>query len=260
MTQTIIIDADVLVYKASEAAQELFDIHTQEDDEAIYRNVGWGSKKEAINVIENKIDKIVTVTKSTDIYLALSDAKHNFRKDVLPCYKGHRKAVKPILYNFLRQYFHDNYKTYERPTLEGDDIIGILATSEKIIKTDKAVWSLDKDLSTIPCVYFKENLAGKMTRTVITPQEADWNFMYQVLMGDSTDGYPGCPSIGKARAKDILGKPGDLPIKEMWELVKLTYEKNGQTVDDALANARCARILRSEDYDFGKKEVKLWTI
>lgn len=260
MTKTIIIDADVLVYKASESAQELFDIQTQEDDDAIYRNVGWGNKKEAIKVIEKKIDKIVTETKSTDMVLTLSDASHNFRKDILPSYKGHRKAVKPILYDFLRKYFHDTYKTYERPSLEGDDVMGILATSTKIIKGDKALWSMDKDFKTIPCVYFRENPAGKITKIVTTPQEADWYFMYQALIGDVTDGYKGCKNIGAARAKAILGDPNNTTIEEMWELVKTAYENNGMTAQDALNNARCARILRCEDYDFKNKEIKLWQI
>ena len=44
----------------------------------------------------------------------------------------------------------------------------------------------------------------------------------------------------------------------MWKLVKNSYEKMGYTEEDALRNARMARILRAEDYDFKKKEVKLW--
>jgi DNA polymerase-1 len=260
MTRTVIIDADVLVYKASEASQELFDIHTHEDDNAIYRNVGWGNKKRAIEVIEKKIDKIVTHTQSTDIYLALSDAEHNFRKDILPSYKGHRKTVKPILYSFLRQYFHDNYKTYERPTLEGDDIIGILATSEKIIKGEKVVWSLDKDLSTIPCIYFKETPNGEIKKNVISEVQADWYFMYQTLTGDVTDGYKGCKDIATTRARRYLDTPGTFTLEEMWKMVVRMYEKNDMTAQDALNNARCARILRCEDYDFKNKEVKLWQI
>lgn len=34
----------------------------------------------------------------------------------------------------------------------------------------------------------------------------------------------------------------------------------GMTKEDALLNARMARILRAEDYDFKKKEVKLWNL
>ena len=47
----------------------------------------------------------------------------------------------------------ENYKCYEKPYLEGDDCLGILATSD-IIKGDKLVVSKDKDLKTIPAQHY----------------------------------------------------------------------------------------------------------
>lgn len=259
-TKTIIIDADILVYKASEAVQELFEVTTSEDENHIYRTIGYGDKKKAIDVIEKKIGDILAKTKANEIVLALSDSEANFRKDILPTYKGQRKSVKPILYSFLRDYLHKNYKVYERPTLEGDDILGILATSDKIIKGFKAVWSLDKDLSTIPCTYFHEDAKGQITKRKVTEAEADWNFMYQTLLGDTTDGYKGCKNIGKAKATKILGAVGEYSLEEMWQKVVETYEANNMTAQECLVQARCARILRVDDYDFKNKEVKLWNL
>ena len=46
----------------------------------------------------------------------------------------------------------------------------------------------------------------------------------------------------------------------MWQAVINTYKSKGYTEDGALLNARMARILRAEDYDFKNKEVKLWQI
>ena len=37
------------------------------------------------------------------------------------------------------------------------------------------------------------------------------------------------------------------------------FEKKGLTEDDALLQARVARILRASDYDFKKKEPIMWT-
>jgi DNA polymerase-1 len=37
------------------------------------------------------------------------------------------------------------------------------------------------------------------------------------------------------------------------------FEEKGYTQVTALANARLARILTVDDYDFDKKEPKLWT-
>lgn len=55
-------------------------------------------------------------------------------------------------------------------------------------------------------------------------------------------------------------KAGEKDLNEMWKLVVETYKSKGFTEEDALRNARMARILRAEDYDFNNKEIKLWTI
>ena len=44
-----------------------------------------------------------------------------------------------------------------------------------------------------------------------------------------------------------------------WQSVVELFESKGFTEEDALLQARVARILRYEDYDFEKKEVILWT-
>ena len=152
------------------------------------------------------------------------------------------------------------YKLYEKPTLEADDVIGILATTDKIIKGDKVVWSMDKDFKTIPCKFHRAKPDGKSVSQIVSPEEADWWFMYQTLIGDTVDGYYGCKRIGEKKAKKLLGGIGEKSLKEMWEIVQATYEKCGSNKEDALLNARMARILHFEDYDFKKKEVKLWKI
>lgn len=261
MPRTVIIDGDVVVYKVAEGVADSFEVSTEEDDEYIYRNIGWASKEAATDMLEKLIDKICKDCKAQEVVICLSDMSGNFRKKVNPNYKGNRKAIKPILYEFLRKYMTETgYKVYEKPELEADDVIGILATSEKIIKGDKVVWSLDKDFKTIPCKFHRAAPNGKDKSEVITNEKADWWFMYQTLIGDRVDGYIGCPNIGEKRARKLLGEVGEKTLEEMWEIVKKTFEKEGLSEDDALLNARMARILRAEDYDFKKKEVKLWQI
>lgn len=255
--RTIIIDGDVVVYKVAEAVAESFDISTEEDDEYIYRNIGWCSKGQAMDTIEDMLDKIVTSCKGDSFVVCLSDIKSNFRKAINPDYKGNRKNIKPLLYEYLRRYLKDKYKVYEKPSLEADDVIGILATSD-IIKGDKVVWSLDKDFKTIPCKFHRAGVGSKDKSEIITKEAADWWFMYQTLIGDRVDGYIGCPKVGDKTARKILGDIGEKSLEEMWELVQSSYENAGLTREDALLNARMARILRAEDYDFKKKEVILW--
>ena len=258
---TVIIDGDVIIYRVAEAVADNFDLSTTEDDEFIYRNIGWASKSEAIQCAEETINKICLDCKANKVCICLSDMQANFRKNINPNYKKNRKSIKPILYEFLRNYLlTSGYQVYERPNLEADDVIGILATSTKIIKGDKVVWSLDKDFKTIPCKFHRASVNGKDVSKVISEAEADWWFMYQTLIGDSVDGYTGCKGVGDKTARKILGEVGEHTLAEMWDLVVKTYIKNGFDKETALLNARMARILRVEDYDFKNKEIKLWQI
>ena len=74
----------------------------------------------------------------------------------------------------------------------------------------------------------------------------------QTLTGDPTDGYKGCPTIGAKRAEAILGS------RPAWSLVEAAFIKQGLTREDALLQARMARILRWSDWDQEKREPILW--
>lgn len=261
MTRTVLIDGDILVYKAALVSQEEFEENIIDDDEWLLQIIKFAHKNKAIKYIEETIARICKQTKSQNCAIALSDKESNFRKLLNPDYKGNRKKPKPLLHGFLREYFKKaGYKVYEKPSLEGDDVIGILATSDKIIKGDKVIWSFDKDFKTIPCKFRKENPDGSHESKVISEEEADWNFMYQTLIGDSTDGYKGCKGVGDKTARKLLGEIGEKTLIQMWDIVKEQYIKAGLKVEDALLNARMARILRVSDYDFKNKKVKLWQI
>ena len=258
MARTIIIDGDVVVYKVAEAVADSFEVTTEEDDEFVYRNIGWCNKYAAQDTLDEMIERIKKECKGTDVVIALSDMTGNFRKQLNPNYKGNRKNIKPILYEYLRQVLSNRYTVYEKPMLEADDVIGILATSDKIIKGDKVVWSLDKDFKTIPCKFHRAKPNGKDESKVITKEEADWWFMYQTLIGDRVDGYEGCKGVGDKTARKLLGEVGEKTLDEMWKIVVSAYEKAGLTEEEALLNARMARILRVGDYEFKTKGVKLW--
>jgi DNA polymerase-1 len=162
----------------------------------------------------------------------------------------------------MRAWAHETYRTYERPGLEGDDVLGILATHPTLIPGEKIVVSLDKDLRSVPCtlVNYGGIVNPKIKETppqIITVDEADRFHMQQALTGDRVDGYPGCPGVGPVRAARILG--GCTTISEMWVRVVHAYQEKGLGEEIALQNARVARICRAQDYNFTTKEVILWT-
>jgi DNA polymerase-1 len=108
-------------------------------------------------------------------------------------------------------------------------------------------------MKTIPGAHYNY---GKQESYTVTEDEANWYHLMQALTGDTTDGYPGCPGIGKVTAERVLiGEHGG----PLWPRVVEQYVKKGLSEEVALMNARVARILRHTDYDFKKKEVVLWT-
>ena len=78
--------------------------------------------------------------------------------------------------------------------------------------------------------------------------------MIQTLAGDQTDGYSGVPGIGVKRAETLFNKEG-----YSWTTVVKAFTDKGLTEEDALLNARLARILTIDDYDTNEQQPKLWS-
>jgi DNA polymerase-1 len=88
----------------------------------------------------------------------------------------------------------------------------------------------------------------------ITKEEGDRWHLIQTMAGDQTDGYAGVPTIGVKRADAILTERG-----ATWKTVLETFLEKGLTEEDALKNARLAKILQVENYDFTNQEPRLWS-
>ena len=245
----LLIDGDIYIYKASAATEKLVNF----DGDNCFM---LGSLSEAKEIFAETINSFLEDFKTKEYIIALSD-KENFRKDILPTYKANRKnKPKPVQYNFLREWVEENYKVMCRPRLEGDDILGILATSPVIIKNpNKIIISLDKDMKTLPARYYD---SGKEERKRITEQEANYNHMLQTLTGDTADNYKGLQGVGKVNTEKIINK--DMTYQEMLQAVLSAYREKGFTEKDALIQARVARILRYYDYDYKRKSVIYWHI
>lgn len=246
--RTLLIDGDILAYRVTAAAETPID----------WGNDLWtlhADMSDCRDNLDRQIAMYLEELKADDIILAFSPPK-NFRYRIYPQYKSHRQGKrKPVTYVPLKEYAHERYKTFERPDLEGDDVLGILATSPVIVKGEKVIVSLDKDLKTIPGLIC--DMREPITIQEITEEEADYNHMYQTLVGDTADGYPGCPGIGPVSATKLLA---DVPktYADMWPVVVGAYEKKGLSEEVALVQAQIARICRRDDYDFKRKEVILW--
>ena len=92
----------------------------------------------------------------------------------------------------------------------------------------------------------------KETVTISPNEGAKWHLI-QALAGDNTDGYSGVPGVGVKKAEKIFEEKG-----YTWKAVVETFVEKEMTEQDALINARLARILTTSDYDHERKEPILW--
>lgn len=239
----LLVDADVVAYMCASANEQAI-----EDGEGYWT---WHCDIFAVMAdIDAHIANLQAALNADEVKLCLTDSAQNFRKTVLPTYKSNRASVKkPVVLKPIREWLIEERGAYLRPNLEGDDVMGILSTWSKL-KGEKIIVSIDKDMKTIPGLYYRDAETGIVE---ITEAEADRWHLYQTLIGDQTDGYKGCPGCGPVKANKLLDDDCS------WNTVVRTYEKAGLTEADALQQARVARILRASDYDFQNKRPILWT-
>lgn len=249
MKTVILLDTDIVAYKLVAATEESFD----------FGDTGVCEYVEDLRYVCKKADeviaKLVARLKADELIVCLSvPTAEGFRRNVLPTYKSNRTGKKSDQLQPLKDYLAKEYRSYTKPTLEADDVMGILATHPDLIKGKKIIVSEDKDMKTIPCWLFNPRKDTGIQH--ITQYQADRLHMVQTLMGDAVDGYKGCPDIGIVKAEKALDGADSA---DFWNIVVDLYKSKGLTEEDALVQAQVARILRHTDYDFKKGEVKLWT-
>jgi DNA polymerase-1 len=247
MTTTLLIDADIVGYKFAAAGQTGVDWDGDGEKSLIVDDFPQVAAE-----VDSYLSQLYVQLQADRMIICLScPSAENFRLKVLPSYKENRKDVKkPVHLSAIRSYLSLHYETYQKPTLEADDVMGILSTHPTLIKGKKIIVSEDKDMKTIPGWLY--NPRKDEYPRLISQSAADYWHLYQTLVGDTTDNYKGCPKVGHAGAEKLLNE------EQSWDAVKWMYHCKGLTEEDALVQARVARICRYEDYDYSKKGVILW--
>lgn len=247
--RTLLLDGDQVVYQIAAGCETC--IEWSHDVCSTHADL-----REARGKLDDYLESLLIDLDASEIVICLSADDHQyFRKRVYPDYKANRKGkAKPFALKALKNRVKQNFRYYQRDGLEADDCLGILLTASKIIRGEKVCVSADKDLKTVPGLH--SDLAERVVFEVDL-KTADYNHLYQTLIGDTTDGYPGCPGVGAKTAEKLL-QDTDKTIKTMWPVVVEQFTKKGLTEKDALVQARVARILRASDYNFKTKEPILW--
>lgn len=268
MTGTILLlDADIVAFQLAATAQRTYKWPGQDKPSVAADDFDTLPAR-----IDAAVSDLTKEVKAQFVIVCLScPTEENWRLGVLPTYKGNRDySQRPVHLAAVKDYLEREYPSYRRDGLEADDIMGILSTMKGLPKNflaehphissagRKVIVSEDKDMKTIPGWLY--NPRKDRAPRLIGEVEADWWHLYQTLTGDTTDGYSGLPKCGPKGAVKVLGETGEQgPLADAWSRVVGAYEAKGLTEEDALVQARVARICRASDYDFKNKEVRLWT-
>ena len=234
-----LIDCDYIVYKDCAAAETEIDFG---DDIILVAS----KFSDALRMVEEDLYRIAEDLGCFDDSILFFSDSVNFRKAIDPDYKGHRNRKKPCGYKRVINALKETFPVVVLPQLEADDAMGIYATKEP---GQHVIVSPDKDMRQIPGDLY--NLKDPV-ETIDEEEARRWHLI-QTLAGDQTDGYAGVPGIGVKRAVTLFEKEG-----YTWETVVNAFAAKDLDEDVALRNARLAKILHFENYDFDTKTVKHW--
>lgn len=273
-----LLDLDIFAFQAAAAFEE--EVILESEETGHFESMLHSDLTKALNTTINRIDDLAKQLKLDKVVVCITDSV-NWRNSVLPTYKGNRKNVrKPLGLNWLKEQLAEHYESFKRPTLEADDVMGILATWDKWNPDyRKIIISEDKDMKTVPAWIF--NPAKDFEPWLQSEEDANHFHLLQTLAGDVTDGYAGCPSIGMGTAEELLkdgkmfeqyehtfksgAKKGTTELRwrkadapTPWDTVVSCFLKAGLNEAAAIQQAQVARICRSTEYNFKQKEVKPW--
>lgn len=253
----VAIDGDMLamrVMTATEVEQELEpEVWVRHSELPLAMEMYWEQCEAWCKLFSCKLD---------DLLHCFTD-QSTFRKEVDPSYKANRRhKPKPIGYKAFKNKLLEESGAWLHRQIEADDLLGIFATMPELQKEGVVIATLDKDLKQIPGIHvWVDNEPYE-----VTTEDAERFTYQQYLVGDSTDGVPGCPGVGAVTAERITQKLDLSSPVDCWQTIVRTYEeaqsKKKLDLYDAheyaLRQARLVRILRYGDYNFTTHEVKLW--
>lgn len=245
---TALVDADSIIYRVGFAIEDKVIWNEAEAEAGLEEpEIEYYTDLNAcFRTIDQHIENILFATEADDVFLVFT-GKNNFRENNPLGYKEHRKELrKPEGFDEIKKYIQGKYHSKICDGYEADDyVVYEYLNSNK----DYVLCAIDKDvLYQTPGTHYNYITDDYV---VVTEVEALRFGYYQCLVGDVSDGYKGCPGIGKVKASKILEEL--TTEKEMWLAVVAAYEEKGLTIDDAINTMRLASM-----HQLTAKGVVLW--
>ncbi|MGL5581568.1 MAG: hypothetical protein ACRDCE_11475 [Cetobacterium sp.] len=181
-------------------------------------------------------------------------------------YKGNRdpNSTRPYHYDTITEHIIGTHPHIVVDGIEADDW---LAIEQRADPEHTCISTRDKDMLTVFGNHHRPACGAKQPEIKmhwVTPYQATEFFMYQMLIGDSTDNIPGCgekklvmwggkevlrrKGVGSGKAKKILDLCNS--VGEMYEAVKAEYQaifSEDDYEDRMLENARLLYVGQNPD-------------
>ena len=189
-------------------------MHTIIDGDGLLYQAAYNVKnvKQAYEKLVDKVEQLVTQDWDQDgSYTMFIEGKGNWRKDVFAEYKAPRGKAKSTDPNKelrweLSQYLVENKLVIPAVGMESDDLVRRKA--EAMFRRDQpyVVASADKDLDMVCGHHIRFNTKWQLTQYEITKAKSDWNYFYQLMVGDGIDNIKSPKNLGPKKAEKLLAE------------------------------------------------------
>ena len=153
---------------------------------------------------KSHLKEIERNTFSNQVIVGVKGNSRGFRYDIFSKYKANRPPLDEKLrenLNYLHSYAVDLGAIEAREGWEADDEVAEWVREAVEQDLNYVVAHIDKDLDMLPGKHYNYN---KIDHYDVSIDDAVRNFYCQLLMGDSADGIPGAPGIGRVKANALL--------------------------------------------------------
>lgn len=158
--------------------------------------------------IDEYIAKILIESNATHYRLFVEPFNNTtHRKLFISNYKANRSnKEKPINYKEIKEYLLEAYNPVSILGLESDDLLitWYYKIKEEYPFSDVMIAGMDKDLKTFDIKMFDTYYRRFGEIHNVSKDEADYNFYYQMIVGDSTDNIKGMKGKGSKYAESVL--------------------------------------------------------
>lgn len=225
MSQMILIDGDILVYRIAYSTETPIYVVGggiyirsgyakrigEQKGLPVKKRINVGSERELRKKLDLSLNQMFTDLESHNykMYITASKVDGNFRSKVgtLMPYKGNRsESIKPVHYKRLREILVSEYGAIVVEGQEADDALAIEQTN--IYKAtgsyeNSIIATIDKDLRTVPGQHY--HFVNRHI-SIVDEDTAKKNFCLQLLVGDATDNIPGLTKLLKLSGREEESK------------------------------------------------------